>query len=262
MTARVEFLTLFLIPNLFCQWFWPCGFILQILAQFPPLVGWGHFPQHSQSPLPPVCPAPFLMSVLLLVPCVPSRLVILLRLVSAACYVIFICFSFAISLDLASASFPWVWHAPLPLWSALTDTALEAGQLSCCGNTSSSWLASALGLRPSASLLILGCMMAALANCLLLSSKTLCACLFSAHARDSLVRSCFFLEVCWLGYMWFLGSLPCGLLPQRPRPLPRWKMSWPEPGPLFGISWDDGDWSPREGLGAPGEAWGRSCCSA
>ena len=52
------------------------------------------------------------------------------------------------------------------------------------------------------------------------------------------------------------------LLPQRPRPLPWWKMSWPEPGPLFGMSWDGGDWSPWEDLGAPGEAWGRSCCSA
>lgn len=46
--------------------------------------------------------------------------------------------------------------------------------------------------------------------------------------------------------------------PQRPRPLPWWKMSWPEPGPLFGISWDGGDWSLWEDLGAPGEAWGEA----
>ena len=141
--------------------------------------------------------------------------------------------------------------------------ALAAVLLSCCGNTSSSWLASALGLRPSASLLILGCMMAALANCLLLSSKTLCAIkinkfIFKKKKKDPTYSP--FLSTCWgltgekllfprrmLTWVHVVsGKFALWLLPQRPRPLPWWKMSWPEPVPLFSISWDGGDWSPWE----------------
>lgn len=102
MTVRIEFV---FSTSPFCQWFWLCGSILQSLLTSHLWAGSGSAPRPPQSPVPPVCPAPLLMRVLPLVPCVTPRLAILLGLVSAACHVLFVCLSSATWLDLASASF-------------------------------------------------------------------------------------------------------------------------------------------------------------
>ena len=165
-----------------------------------------------------------------------------------------------------------------PVTSALSNMALAAGLLSCCGNTSSSWLASALGLRPSASLLILGSMMAALANCLLLSSKTLYAIKINKFIFKKKKDPTYLLllSTCWglagekllfprrmLTWVRVVsGKFALWLLPQRPRPLPWWKMSWPEPVLCLASVGMAETGHLGRGLGAPGEAWGRSCCNA
>lgn len=170
MTVRIEFVSF--LPHLFCQWFWLCGSILQACSL--PTSGreWECFPPASQSPVPPVCPAPLLMRVLPLVPCATalpfswdwSRQPAMCSLSAFLLPPGLICFS-QLSLGMACPT--------APVTSALSDRP----QLGCFDAVATPlpWLASVWGLSPSASLLILGCMMAALANCLLLSSKTLCA---------------------------------------------------------------------------------------